>query len=284
MPTLAHISDLHFGTERPEVSAALRADLRETAPDLVVVSGDLTQRARSRQFAAAADYLRSLPQPQLVVPGNHDVPLFDVARRFLAPLGRYSRYISPVLDPVHEAAGLLVLGINTARSLTWKSGRISCRQIRHLEERLAGSDVAFKVVVTHHPFIPPPGPDSDQGGIRLVGRAALAMEVIDHGGVDLLLSGHLHHGYSGDTRTQYPTARRGVVAVQAGTAISGRVRSDPNGYNRITLVGDRMEVAIRAWRSAGFETAQVSEYRRGPEGWSPAAGRGSVGLADQSSR
>lgn len=284
MPTLAHISDLHFGTERPELAAGLQAELLANRPHLVVVSGDLTQRARSRQFAAAAAYLRSLPQPQLVVPGNHDVPLFDVTRRFLAPLSRYRHHINAELDPVFEADGLLVLGINTARSLTWKSGRISCEQVRRLEERLARSDAAFKVVVTHHPFIPPPGPESDEHSIRLVGRAALAMDVIDRCGVDLLLSGHLHTGYSGDTRTQYPNARRGVVAVQAGTAISGRVRSDPNGYNRIILEGDRLVVELRSWREGSFQTLRRSEYRRSPEGWSPATALGDALAGDPSSQ
>ncbi|HYC70649.1 MAG TPA: metallophosphoesterase family protein [Opitutaceae bacterium] len=272
MPTLAHISDLHFGTERPEIAAALREELQARPPTLVVVSGDLTQRARTRQFAAAADYLRTLPGPQLIVPGNHDVPLFDVARRFLAPLARYRRHIGEGVDPVWEGDDLLVVGLNTARSLTWKSGRISREQIDWLEERLTGARARHKVVVTHHPFIPPPARDSDQAGIRLVGRAALAMAVIDRCGVDLLLSGHLHHGYSGDTRTQYPAARRGVVAVQAGTAISGRVRSDPNGYNRILLAEDRMSVEVRTWRDGAFTTLQVAEYRRGETGWQAAAG------------
>lgn len=269
MPTLAHISDLHFGTEIPDVAAALRAELAADRPALVVISGDLTQRARSRQFAAAADYLKSLPTPQLVVPGNHDIPLFDMVRRFLTPLTRYRRHISTTLDPFFETRDLLVVGLNTARSLTWKSGRISNDQMRWLESRLAASQSTFKVVVTHHPFIPPPNPESDQAGIKLVGRAARAMSVIDRCGVDLLLSGHLHHGYSGDTRTQYPAARRGIVAVQAGTAISGRVRSDPNGYNRITLERDRIAVEIRTWREGAFHTLRTSDYRRDKQGWRP---------------
>ena len=267
MRTIAHLSDLHFGTEIPAVAAALRADLQAAPPSLTVISGDLTQRARRAQFAAAAAYLATLPAPQLVVPGNHDVPLFDVLRRFLAPLARYRRAIADELNPVHDDGELCAIGLNTARSLTWKSGRISREQIVWLDQRLAATPCRFKVVVTHHPFIPPPADDSQQAGIRLVGRAALAMTVLDRRGVDVLLAGHLHRGYSGDTRTQYPAAYRAIIAAQAGTAISGRIRQDPNGYNRITLDGDRISIEVRTWRDGAFRPLRTSNYRRIAIGW-----------------
>jgi 3',5'-cyclic AMP phosphodiesterase CpdA len=245
----------------------LRADLVATPPSLVVISGDVTQRARSSQFKTARAYLATLPMPQLVVPGNHDVPLFDLPRRFLAPLTRYRHFIGEDLNPIHDDGELCVIGINTARSLTWKCGRISFAQIQSLKMRLAATPARFKVVVTHHPFIPPPAPDSEQHGIDLVGRAVHAMTVLDAGSVDLLLAGHLHHGYSGDTRTQYPAARRAIISAQAGTAISGRVRSDPNGYNRITLDGDSITIELRRWRSGAFVSWRVTSYGRGEGGW-----------------
>ncbi|MDB6115057.1 MAG: hypothetical protein JWQ83_1536 [Lacunisphaera sp.] len=268
MKTIAHISDLHFGTERPEVADGLRADLAATPPSLVVISGDLTQRARGGQFAAARDYLAMLPTPQLVIPGNHDVPLFDVTRRFLAPLSRYRKIISEELNPVYEDDELLVAGINTARSLTWKAGRISGEQITMLEARLKATRARFKVVVTHHPFIPPPIVEARFEHIDLVGRAVRAMTVLDAGKVDLLLAGHLHRGYSGDTRTQYPAAHRGIISAQAGTAISHRVRgAEPNGYNRITLDGDRVTVEVRIWRERAFVADRKTIYDRTVAGW-----------------
>ena len=267
MKSLAHISDLHFGTEIPQLAEALRAELVANPPSLVVISGDLTQRARSGQFALAKAYLATLPSPQLVVPGNHDIPLYDVTRRFFAPLTRYRSFICEELDPVFDDGELCVVGINTARSLTWQNGRISIQQIDALRERLASTKAVHKVVVTHHPFIPPPAEDSDQGGIDLVGRATRAMQILDACRVDLLLAGHLHHGYSGDTRTQYPAAHRAIICAQAGTAISGRVRGDPNGYNRITLDGDRLAIEVRTWRGGRFETLRVTEYGRGESGW-----------------
>lgn len=238
-------------------------------PSLVVISGDLTQRARRSQFALAQAYLATLPRPQLVVPGNHDIPLYDVARRFIAPLTRYRHFISEELDPIHDDGELCVIGLNTARSLTWKSGRISLDQIKALQARLAATRARFKVVVTHHPFIPPPAEHSSQHGIDLVGRALRAMQVLDACQVDLLLAGHLHHGYSGDTRTQYPASHRAIISAQAGTAISGRVRSDPNGYNRITFEGDALAIEIRTWRDGAFTSLRTTRYRRNEEGWEP---------------
>lgn len=269
MRTIAHISDLHFGAERADVAEALRVDLQNAAPSLVVISGDFTQRARRRQFIEAAEYVRTLPGPQLVVPGNHDVPLYDVFRRFLAPLTRYRRFISEDVNPVYDDGELFVAGVNTARSLTWKSGRISLEQIEQLQVRLLRTTARFKVVVTHHPFIPPPVAGADEAKIDLVGRAACALTALDAGGVDLLLSGHLHHSYAGDTRTQYPAAHRAIIAAQAGTAISHRVRrNDPNGYNLITLNEDCITIEVRA-RADGctFRPVAKTRYARHATGW-----------------
>jgi 3',5'-cyclic AMP phosphodiesterase CpdA len=269
MRTIAHISDLHFGAERADAAEALRMDLENVAPSLVVISGDFTQRARRRQFIHAAEYVRTLPGPQLVVPGNHDVPLYDVFRRFLAPLTRYRRFISEELNPVYDDGELFVAGLNTARSLTWKSGRISLEQIEQLQVRLLRTTARFKVVVTHHPFIPPPVVGADEAKIDLVGRAACALNALDAGGVDLLLSGHLHHSYAGDTRTQYPAAHRAIIAAQAGTAISHRVRrNDPNGYNLITLTGDCITIEVRARTDGGaFRPLATTRYARHAAGW-----------------
>lgn len=267
MKTVAHLSDLHFGTEIPTVVSALVAELHERAPSLVIVSGDLTQRARRSQFSAASAFLKRIPRPQLVVPGNHDVPLYDVARRFLAPLTRYRAWIADELDPVYVDDEIFVLGLNTARSFTWKSGRISEEQLACMEERLAAAGDRFKIVVTHHPFIPPP----NDAGIELVGRAAIAIPLLDASGVDLLLAGHLHRGYAGDIRPHYPSARRSMIAAQAGTATSGRTRDEPNAYNWITVEPQKITIAVRAWSGAGFEPIRESIYHKAPGGWTPIA-------------
>lgn len=266
MRTLAHLSDLHFGTEDPALAAQLRTELLALRPALVVISGDLTQRARRSQFAAARDYLATLPHPQLVVPGNHDVPLYDVGRRFATPLRRFRRYISPELAPVYTDDELIVAGLNTARSLTWKSGRVSSAQLARLRAQLTASTARCKVVVTHHPFIPPPG-SVPEDGIDLVGGALRALAVLDACGVDLLLAGHLHHGYAGDTRTHYPTSHRSIIAAQAGTAISRRTRTEPNAYNVLTLDRAHIAIEIRAWNGTVFAPSSLAHYEFHAGAW-----------------
>lgn len=263
MKTVAHLSDLHFGTEIPEIAEALVADLQLLAPSLVVISGDLTQRARHSQFTAARDFLQRLPQPQLVVPGNHDIPLFDVARRFFCPLHRYRQLIHAEVNPVYADEELFVVGLNTARSFTWQSGRISESQVEQLRTTFEQAGSRSKIVVTHHPFIPPP----HGAGIELVGRAAFAIPIMAAGEVDLLLSGHLHQGYAGDIRAHYPLAQRSMIAVQAGTATSGRTRNEPNAYNWITVEPHCMTIAVRAWNGSAFSSLNVSRYVHAPQGW-----------------
>ncbi|MEX0780549.1 MAG: metallophosphoesterase family protein [Balneolales bacterium] len=254
MKSIAHISDLHFGREDPDVAEGLIRDLYRQAPGLVVNSGDFTQRARRGQFKAASGYMKRLPHPQISIPGNHDIPLFDIARRFFKPLNRFKQYITNDIFPRYVNDELTVIGLNTARSLTWKSGRISFAQIQAMERLLLKLPSSyFKVVVTHHPFIPPPG--QEETGVDLVGRAARALEVFERCDVDLLLAGHLHHGYTGDIRTFYPSSKRSIIVAQAGTAISNRMRNEPNGYNFIRLEHERIDIEVRRWNSKEFTEA-----------------------------
>jgi 3',5'-cyclic AMP phosphodiesterase CpdA len=259
MTTIVHLSDLHFGREDPPVVAGLIDDVHAMQPDLVVNSGDFTQRARRAQFRAAADFNARLPRPQLAVPGNHDVPLFDVVRRFASPLDRYRRYIADDVNPFHLDDSVAVLGLNTARAFTWKSGRISFDQIELIERTFMPlAPDTIRVLVTHHPFIPPPG--DEDAGVDLVGRADRALRVVARCQVDLLLAGHIHHGYAGDVRAHYPAADRSTIAVQAGTAASHRVRNEPNAYNVIKLERGRIGIAIRQWNGAGFTETHRIDY------------------------
>ncbi|HEU5081486.1 MAG TPA: metallophosphoesterase [Opitutaceae bacterium] len=267
MKTIAHISDLHFGTEDPVLAEALAADLQQAPPSLLVVSGDFTQRARRSQFKAARDFLDRLPHPQLVIPGNHDIPLYDVVRRFSSPLGRYKKFIESNLNPTYVDDALLVIGLDTTRAYNWKSGGISEEQMRFLADTLGAAGSRFKIVVTHHPFIPSPvNPNAESE----LSHAAEALALLENHEVDLVLAGHLHHGYSGDTRAHFRSARRSIISVQAGTAISRRVRhQEPNAYNWIQISEGNIRVEVRAWNSRQFRPLRIAAYKLEVDAWLP---------------
>lgn len=268
MTTLAHISDLHFGAEGPEIVEGLLEDLVSVAPSLVVVSGDLTQRARRKEFRNARLFLDRIPSPRLVVPGNHDIPLFDVFTRFARPLARFRRYIHEDVDPFFSTDAVAVLGMNTARSNTWKDGRVSAAQIDHLRRRLGPLPPhVVKVLVTHHPFLPPPGDPSPP----LVGGAALALQAAEACGVDLVLAGHLHRGYTGDIRTHHIDIRRAILVAQAGTATSHRVRNEANSYNVIRISPQRLGFSLRVWEGKGFRETRFVQYTKAGADWQPTA-------------
>jgi 3',5'-cyclic AMP phosphodiesterase CpdA len=255
MRTIAHLSDLHFGRVDEAVLDPLRKCLAGLAPHLIVISGDLTQRARSEQFEAAREYLDTLPQPQLVVPGNHDVPLYNVFKRFVNPLKNYRRYISGDLEPWFEDEEVAVAGINTARSLTFKDGRINEEQIAALREKFAALDNRIaKIVVTHHPFDLPEGTDAD----HLVGRAAKAMEAFASCGADILLSGHMHMSHAGNTAFRYALKGYAALTFQAGTATSTRGRGESNSFNAIHIDGENVELERYSWFPENNEFAVTS--------------------------
>jgi len=244
MRTLVHLSDLHFGRVDPALLDPLVASVTAVAPDLVVVSGDLTQRAKSAQFAEAARFLERLPQPQVVVPGNHDVPLWNVFARFVSPLRKYRRHITRDLSPRYRDDEIAVLGINTARSLVVKNGRINHAQIDAVRAEFCDlPDSITKIIVTHHPFDLPPEFEHDD----LVGRAGLAMRTFARCGADLLLAGHMHTGHAGNTAARYGIVDHAAVVVQAGTATSTRGRGEANSYNVLRVEPRAIAVARCEW-------------------------------------
>jgi 3',5'-cyclic AMP phosphodiesterase CpdA len=261
MRTIAHLSDLHFGTEDPVVCDAVVESVLALAPDLVVVSGDLTQRARRAQFAAARDFLRRLPEPKIVVPGNHDIPLYDVVSRLLTPFERYREHIGPDLSPYFEDDEIAVLGVTTARPLRAKNGRISREQALEIRARLCDRR-KFKNLVTHHPFVPPKS-DADVDMIR---RAGPTLQTFEACRIDLLLSGHLHISYTGNTHTAYRVLNHSTLVAQAGTATSRRTRGEPNTWNVIKTSPERVTVELVRWDGKSFVTAAEEGFRRDAAG------------------
>ncbi|KAF1042916.1 MAG: 3',5'-cyclic adenosine monophosphate phosphodiesterase CpdA [Herbaspirillum frisingense] len=245
MRTVIHLSDLHFGRTDPDIIEPLIAQVHELKPDLVVVSGDLTQRARSVQFKEARRFLDALPHPQLVVPGNHDVPLFNVAARLLQPLRKYRRYIGEDLQPVYMDDEIVVVGINTARSLTIKDGRVNDRQIEMARRQLAATgDSTVKIIVTHHPFDLPPGPQHHD----LVGKAVPAMRAFALCGADLLLAGHVHTSSAVSSAGRYDIPGYSALVVQAGTATSTRGRGETNSFNVLQVEAHQIVVHRLGWQ------------------------------------
>lgn len=270
MRRILHVSDLHFGRIDPATLEPLQAAAARLRPDLVIVSGDLTQRARAWQFLQARDYLSKLPKPQLVVPGNHDVPLYDVFSRFLRPLSNYRRYITDELEPWYRDEEIAVAGVNTARSLTFKGGRINRVQVGRVRERLCELDPkVIRIIVTHHPFDLPEG----RSLTDLVGRARMAMEAFVACGADLIVSGHLHVSHTTHAAIRYRIPGRSALLVQAGTATSTRERGEPNSFNVLTVDRDEIAIERHVWQplERAFAPAAFEVFRRSQGGWERAS-------------
>ena len=267
MRRIAHISDLHFGAADAQVAERLVESIDALQPDLVVVSGDLTQRARRSQFREARAFLDRIKFPQLIVPGNHDVPLYNVVGRFASPLENYRRYITSDLEPFFADEELAVAGVNTTRSLTIKGGRINESQIEEVRSRmLAAAQNVLKVVVTHHPFDVPDGEDES----AIVGRAELALPAIASCGADVFLAGHMHTSHVGHSARRYelPVGYSALI-IQAGTAISSRSRGEANSFNLLEFEEPLLTVHRFECSSPEepFRLAMTEPFSRTALGW-----------------
>ena len=267
MRRIVHLSDIHFGRTDCVVVERLVETIQELAPDVVVVSGDLTQRARREQFAEAKAFLDQLPKPQIVVPGNHDVPLYNIFKRFLVPFANYKEYITGDLAPFYSDTEIAVIGINTARSLTIKSGRVNDEQVDQVRLRLdhVNEDV-MKIVVTHHPFDLPDG--YDDGAI--VGRAREMMPKFAAFGADIFLSGHLHVSSVTNSAHRYRLDNgRAALVIQAGTAASTRGRGEANSFNLIET--ERPFLTVKRFECTvpenGFALATSEKFTQTERGW-----------------
>lgn len=265
MRRIAHLSDLHFGRIGPRIVDVLAADLEGCAPDLVIISGDLTQRARTRQFAAARAFLDRLSAPCMVVPGNHDVaPIFRPMSRAFRPFARYRRYVTQDMAPTFIDGEIAVAGVTTARSYRWSEGSVSLRQIEGVRQFMDGlDDRLLKIVFTHHPFLPPP----DSPDTALVRHARSTLPVFESVGVNLLLAGHLHRGFTGDVTHHHTAIKRSILVAQASTATSTRLRAEPNAYNFIRWDAPHLRLSSRIWDGDAFQQAEVETFTQDGHRW-----------------
>jgi 3',5'-cyclic AMP phosphodiesterase CpdA len=248
--TLLHISDLHFGTEVPQAVEALVRLARAELPDVLIVSGDVTQRARRSQFDAAQRFIERLGATRvMVIAGNHDIPLFDLPRRLLAPYSGFVRAFGPVLEPRLATPAVRIAGVHTARAWRHVVGQVSPAQAADSAAWLAeGPPGALRIVVTHHPLAVPDAQDAAQ---RLRGAEA-ALQPWLQAGVQVVLGGHIHRPYFMAVRGQRRDGPAGLWLAQAGTAISHRLRPPyPHSVNLL-----RSTAPLR-W--------QIERWNLGPE-------------------
>ena len=274
MAKIVHLSDLHFGAHDERLVAAVERRIDAARPDLVVISGDFTQRARTEEFEQACALLTRLKDAGhevLGVPGNHDVPLYDVLRRFLSPLTRYRRYIDETLCPYHALPDAAVLGINTARSMTFKDGRINEEQVAFIRSSFSRHPTeTTRILVTHHPLFALPIGDGPELGMA-IGRQALALDVVADAGVDLLLAGHNHRASTQDA-TDLATGAGSALVIQAGTATSTRLRGEEQSFNLIDTGADMVGVTVQAWDGADFASRDAARFVRRAGKWETVRG------------
>ena len=259
MTRIVHLSDLHYGRDRPELEQPLLDCIHGLNPDLVAISGDFTQRARVSQFERARSFLDRLHHPWMAVPGNHDTPLDNLWVRLLRPWSRYRAAIDPNLEPTHVGDDVVVVGVNTVNRFSWQRGRLSDGRIRRACTGFGDAGDRARIVMVHHPL--QHAPDEKK---RLARGAAAALEAFADCGAQIVLSGHLHN-----TVVRPFRAQPGLLFVQAGTSLSSRLRGEPNTFNVLDLGPGRVVVRIWGTSATRFEEVDSLTYIQSDGVWQP---------------
>lgn len=266
---ILHLSDPHFGTNPADVTAALLAEAQRLAPDLIILSGDITQRAREEQFQAAARFIEQLPPvPRLIVPGNHDIPLFDIRRRICAPHERFTRILSTEVASSLEVGDIQVIGFNSAPPWRHINGELSAQKVEQVLAEYAHVRVSFRICVFHHPL----DVRRFQDRINIIRGASALCPVLARHGVDLVMSGHIHDPLMRTSEHRYPGLERSLVFLLAGTCISRRTRiGAPNSFNCIETSPQEANMRIERWdldtRTREFKPVQIGHFHRTDKGW-----------------
>ncbi|TRW94772.1 metallophosphoesterase [Paracoccus sp. M683] len=259
MTRILHLSDLHFGFHRAALVGPLLERVNAARVDLVVVTGDLTHRGRPEQFEAAAKFLSRITAPLMAVPGNHDVPLYNIPVRFLWPYAEYDRQISPDRAPAKVACRARVFGVNSVDPLAWQRGVVHGEDVDRITASIAVPEV--NIVALHHPLQQLPQVDKE-----LARDAPDALARFEAAGVRVALSGHLHRWAAEEL---LDLGHRHLLQVQAGTALCARETDLQNEFAVLDFDGDdlRIERHIAPMGQAGFGEPEVSELSYGENGW-----------------
>lgn len=265
MRSIVHISDLHFGRINEETLVPLAETIKSIKPDVIVVSGDITMRARKKEFIAAKAFLESLPFPQIIVPGNHDIPLYNMYSRFFQALKRYRHYLTDDLEPVYKDECMVVYGLNTARSFALVRGQVDLSQIKKIcAEFDKLPPEVLRIVVTHHPFDLP----DHYHPLNLQKKPEQAMEMLIKSKVDILMAGHTHKSIIDHVPKQAKDLGYFPLIIQAGTTTSVRTRREHNTFNLINLDYPSVEIKNYFWDfdNKVFYPRRIKTFKHGQNG------------------
>ena len=253
MRRIVHVSDFHFGWSEASLAQVLCSTIASLKPDLTVLSGDFVEHASRAEFIEAQKFVQGVSGPKLMVPGNHDLPFYNYAKRLTQGLSLYREYITDDLLPYYQDEEIAVLGIDTARIWPIRGGSINAVQIAEVERRLCSLPASLtRVLVTHHPFDLP----AQYSARFLVHRGVKALTKLACC-LDVLLAGHMHIGASGKVADRFETPNGSLIFSQAGTAISKRYKGERNSLNVIEIDRPSIRVQKYSWDSGGSAFAAV---------------------------
>lgn len=264
MIRLLHLSDPHFGAADPAVAAAFLKRAAELAPDLTLLSGDLTMRARRGELAAAREFVDALPAPRMVIPGNHDIPgLNQPLDRFIRPFRRFRETFGEELEPEFQSDCLHVVSLNSTRAFgfhaDWSEGKLRESQLHHADSCFASGPSALRVLMLHHPLLAPPG-----HGRAVVDPLRDLVGAIGRSRMDLVLCGHFHRSH---LATLGPDGSWQGIVSQAATVCSTRLQGEPQGFHEILVSGERMEIIRHRHIAGRFVPDANFHFQRGASGW-----------------